>query len=141
MNPRRRQFLLGFGLASAGLLLILFAFGAYPVQSLRGEPAGGRVSRFQAKSIKHVAPAAESEFAIAPNPQSAAADSTQNAAVPTSASVQRGLASTTSSSGLVINATFDSSITNRANTQAIESAINQAIAIYESLFSDPIVVS
>jgi hypothetical protein len=45
------------------------------------------------------------------------------------------------SSGLVINATFDSSITSNANSAAIESMINQAIAIYQSLFSDPIIVS
>jgi hypothetical protein len=43
--------------------------------------------------------------------------------------------------GLVINATFDSSITNSANSAAIQAMINQAIAIYQSKFSDPITVS
>ncbi|MGI8481653.1 MAG: NF038122 family metalloprotease [Chthoniobacterales bacterium] len=47
---------------------------------------------------------------------------------------------TTSGSGLVINATFDSSITNNANSASIQSTINQAIAVHESLFSDPITV-
>src|ERR1700719_46255 len=137
MNRRRRHVLLGFALLSAGLLILL-GFGAYPVQSLRGEPAGGSLPGFQPRSIKHVAPAAGAEFGIARNPQT---DFTQNVTVPTAPSVQRALASTRSSSGLVINATFDSSITNNPNAQAIESEINQAIAIYESLFGDPIVVS
>ena len=42
--------------------------------------------------------------------------------------------------GLNINATFDSSITNHPNAAAIEATINRAIAIYESLFSDPITI-
>jgi hypothetical protein len=47
----------------------------------------------------------------------------------------------TSNSGLVINATFDSSITSNANSAAIQSMINQAIANYQSTFTDPITVS
>ena len=47
---------------------------------------------------------------------------------------------TTTGSGLVIEPTFDSSILNNANSAAIQSVINQAIAIYQSLFSDPITV-
>lgn len=50
-------------------------------------------------------------------------------------------ARTASGSGLVINATLDSSITNDPNSATIQSTINNAIAIYESLFSDPITVS
>jgi hypothetical protein len=42
--------------------------------------------------------------------------------------------------GLVINPTFDSSITSNSNAAAIESTINAAIALYQSLFSDPITV-
>ena len=49
-------------------------------------------------------------------------------------------ATTTITSGLVINPTFDSSILNNPNSAAIQSAINQAIAIYQSLFGDPITV-
>jgi len=45
------------------------------------------------------------------------------------------------SSGLIINATFDSSITSDANSAAIESMISQAIATLQALFSDPITVS
>lgn len=47
----------------------------------------------------------------------------------------------TESGGLVINATFDSSITSNPNSAAIEAMINQAIGLYQSQFSDPITVS
>jgi len=43
--------------------------------------------------------------------------------------------------GLTINATFDSSITGNANAAAIESMINQSVAIYQALYSDPITVN
>ncbi|MEY2488201.1 MAG: hypothetical protein QOC70_143, partial [Verrucomicrobiota bacterium] len=42
------------------------------------------------------------------------------------------------SPGLVITPTFDTSITGNPNSAAIQAMINQAIAIYQSLFSDPI---
>ena len=45
------------------------------------------------------------------------------------------------SGGLVINATFDSSITSNPNSAAIEAMINQAIGLYQAQFSDPITVS
>jgi hypothetical protein len=47
---------------------------------------------------------------------------------------------TTTTSGLVIDPMFDSSISNNANSAAIQSTITQAIAMYQSLFSDPITV-
>ena len=50
-------------------------------------------------------------------------------------------ATTTTTSGLVISPTFDSSILNDPNSAAIQAAINRAIAIYQSLFSDPITIS
>jgi len=40
--------------------------------------------------------------------------------------------------GLVITPTFDSSILNDPKSAAIQSTINQAISIFESLFSDPV---
>jgi len=43
--------------------------------------------------------------------------------------------------GLVINATFDVSITGNANSAAIQATINQAIAAYESLFADNVTVN
>jgi hypothetical protein len=47
---------------------------------------------------------------------------------------------TATSTGLIISPTFDSSITNNPNAAAIEAMINRSIAIYESLYSDPITV-
>jgi hypothetical protein len=49
-------------------------------------------------------------------------------------------ATTEAPTGLIINPTFDSSITNDPNAAAIEAMINRAIGIYESLFSDPITI-
>jgi hypothetical protein len=45
-------------------------------------------------------------------------------------------ATTEATTGLIIHATFDSSITGNSNSAAIEATINAAIAIYESLFTD-----
>ncbi|MDQ6626337.1 MAG: NF038122 family metalloprotease [Verrucomicrobiota bacterium] len=45
------------------------------------------------------------------------------------------------SAGLIINATFDSSITSSPDAETMKAIINQAIATYQSLFSDPITVS
>jgi hypothetical protein len=56
----------------------------------------------------------------------------------TSSQVMTG--ATATGSGLVISPTFDGSITSNPNAAAIEAMINRAIAIYESLFSDPITV-
>jgi hypothetical protein len=42
--------------------------------------------------------------------------------------------------GLTIQATFDSSITGNPNAAIIEATINRAISIYESLFTDPITI-
>jgi len=49
-------------------------------------------------------------------------------------------ATTEPTTGLTINATFDSSITGNPNAAAIEAMISRAIAIHESLFSDPITI-
>lgn len=48
--------------------------------------------------------------------------------------------STAPESGLVINPTFDSTITNNGNAAAIEGAINRAVALYQSLFTDPMTI-
>jgi hypothetical protein len=47
---------------------------------------------------------------------------------------------TTATTGLTIQATFDSSITNNPNSAAIQATINRAISFYETLFSDPITI-
>ena len=49
-------------------------------------------------------------------------------------------ATTVATTGLIIHATFDSSITGNPNAAAIEGMINRAISIDESLFSDPITI-
>jgi hypothetical protein len=49
-------------------------------------------------------------------------------------------ATTQASTGLMINPTFDSSITGDPNSAAIQTMIQRAIGIYESLFSDPITI-
>src|SRR5439155_11139377 len=49
-------------------------------------------------------------------------------------------ATTASPAGLIIHPTFDCSILNDPNSAAIQAMIMRAIAIYESLFSDPITV-
>ncbi|HEY2045040.1 MAG TPA: NF038122 family metalloprotease [Candidatus Udaeobacter sp.] len=49
-------------------------------------------------------------------------------------------ATTTPTTGLTINATFDSSITNHYNAAAIEAMISRAIAIYELLLTDPVTI-
>ncbi|HJW38039.1 MAG TPA: hypothetical protein VJ420_05430, partial [Candidatus Udaeobacter sp.] len=49
-------------------------------------------------------------------------------------------ATTEAPTGLIINATFDSSIIGNPNAAAIEAMINRVVAIYESLFSDPITI-
>src|SRR5262252_2728795 len=46
-----------------------------------------------------------------------------------------------SAGALVISPTFDSSITSSPNAAAIEAVIADAIAVFESLFDDPITVS
>ena len=47
---------------------------------------------------------------------------------------------TVTTTGLNVHPTFDSSITGNSNAAAIEAMINRAIAIYESLFSDPVTI-
>ena len=47
---------------------------------------------------------------------------------------------TVATAGMIIHATFDSSITNNPNAAAIEAMINRGISIYESLFNDPITI-
>jgi hypothetical protein len=50
-------------------------------------------------------------------------------------------ATANTSSGLVINPTFDSSITSNPRSNAIQATIISTIQLYQSLFSDPITVS
>jgi hypothetical protein len=63
-----------------------------------------------------------------------------NATGMTSATSGVMAAMTSASAGLIINSTFDFSITRNPNAAAIEAMINRAVLIYESLFSDPITI-
>jgi hypothetical protein len=49
-------------------------------------------------------------------------------------------ATTAPATGLIINPTFDTSITNDPDAAAIEAMISRAISIYESLFADPFTI-
>lgn len=49
-------------------------------------------------------------------------------------------ATTEAPTGLIINPTFDDSITSDPNSAAIQAMITRAIGVYESLFSDPITI-
>jgi hypothetical protein len=49
-------------------------------------------------------------------------------------------ATTVPATGLIIHATFDSSITGNPNAAAIEAMINRSISINESLFRDPVTI-
>jgi len=62
-------------------------------------------------------------------------------ALDTPAHVPPAAAPAQPSVGLVINATFDSSITSNPNAAAIQAMINQAVAVYQSLFTDPITIN
>ena len=57
-----------------------------------------------------------------------------------SGSIVKTATTAATTSGLVINPTFDSSILNDPNAAAIQSMINQAIAIYQALFNDPVTI-
>ena len=62
-----------------------------------------------------------------------------DATAPTDYSETRAI-TTAPTTGLTIHPTFDSSITGNPNAAAIQAMINRTIAIYESLFSDPITI-
>lgn len=49
--------------------------------------------------------------------------------------------SSNASAGLIINPTFDASITGNADSAVLQADVNRAISIYETLFDDPITVS
>jgi FG-GAP repeat len=50
------------------------------------------------------------------------------------------IVTTVATTGLIINATFGSSITHHPNAVAIEAMIDRCISLYESLFTDPITI-
>jgi len=76
------------------LLLIALGFGAYPIQSLRAQTAGVRISGFERERATHVGRATGSDLTIAPHPQIAAVDSGEKGTASSGLSMQRALAST-----------------------------------------------
>ncbi|MFN2476967.1 MAG: NF038122 family metalloprotease [Chthoniobacterales bacterium] len=128
-----------------GFLLISLTFlcgNTSNVRSAAAEPAprnppGGSPAR---STLELTPGAAEHSQPGEPvGPESAAESSATPLARPQSSIGTSATAS--ASAGLIINATFDNSITSQPNAAEIKSTINQAIAIYQSLFSDPITVS
>ncbi len=98
----------------------------------RAHAAAG-ASAFPVSSRTHVSHAAAPAEAAPNGPDGGSGGGTVGA--PTTAAIHAR------SGALVINATFDGTITGSANAAAIEAMIGDAVAIYESLFDDPITVS
>ena len=115
-------------------LFVVVSVGVMGVPQSKGDVAGDSVTappydmgvreRSLPANNPPPAPAAEPESYPAPTLKPEAASAPQ---VPTT--------------GLVINPTFDTSITSNPNSAAIQSAINQAIAKYQALFSESMTVS
>src|SRR4051794_34884735 len=112
-----------FGLigALALVIVLIWSGGIVPAQSIysTGAPlpmeGGGRAPAGPANSESDPLASADDERLL-DSPAPAPATTT----------------TVTTASGLVINASFDISITNNANAAAIEATINQAIAAYQS---------
>ena len=116
------------------LLLVAAALLAWQGRSDAQNPlsGGGGGAPFAVGSAVHVSRAADV-------PLDAASDLAKSA---TATGAAGPVAVTGSSVGaLVITPTFDSSITGNMNAAAIETMINNAIGVFESLFNDPITVS
>src|SRR5437763_7314936 len=120
------------------VLVALYALGVFPVTPAQ---AGtfvrnpGASELFQAGAGEHAALAGDAPLGTAADPAYPAGsreDVGQGGITPISPA--------TTSGGMTILPTFDSSITGDPNGAAIQAMINQAIAIYQSRFSDPITI-
>ncbi len=123
--------------------MVLTVFGLPPASSVLGDSALNRVpSIFPAGGARHVgkvdAETAESE---PDSLESSSPIETRILSGAPASRVEQAKTSSIASAGLLINPTFDSSITSNPNSAAIQSAINQAIAFYQSMFSDQVSVS
>lgn len=108
---------------SASVLVALYLFGVLPPASVLAGVSRGL-------TIEYSAPQGDVSSEVAPG-SSPERNGTGDGEAPKATAAQ---------SGLVIIPTFDSSILNHPNSEAIQTAINQAIAIYQALFGDPITV-
>jgi len=111
-----------------GILLLFSSASSIAATSLGRDTS----SPFAVGHVEHIS----QQSSDANGDVAAAADDGASAAVPNALVAETG-----ASSAFVINATFDSSITSDPNAAAIEAVINNAIAVYEALFNDPMTVS
>src|SRR5947199_513293 len=111
-------------------LALALAIAAACVGSVGATPLGqGGGAPFPLGRVEHVS-SASSDVRVEAAPEQGA-----------SAGVAEAPVVGASGGALVINATFDSSITSDPNSAAIEAIINNAVSIFRSLFNDPITVS
>ncbi len=117
------------------VLVALYALGVFPVTPAQ---AGtfvrnpGASELFQAGAGEHAALAGDAPLGTAADPAYRAGSQEDTAL--------GGITPITPTTTLTIMPTFDGSITGDPNATAIEGMINQAIAIYQSQFSDPITI-
>jgi hypothetical protein len=117
------------------VLVALSALGAFPTApafaaAVAQNPGASEV--FQAGAGEHAAWAGDPSQGRVDYPYGSREDIAPGGITP--------IAPTATSAGLSIIPTFDSSITGNPNAVAIQAMINQAIATYQSRFSDPITV-
>jgi Divergent InlB B-repeat domain len=124
--------------SAALVAFVTFVAGSALAQTSAKSGVAGKADGFPARAATHIARAQDSAAAPAADLASPQTWSTAQSEVKTPPLVA---APTTPNSGLTIVPTFDNSILNNPNSAAIQSMINQAIANYQSLFSDPITVN
>jgi hypothetical protein len=111
--------------------LMAFGVGQFGIGQSEGASAPERQPRYEMGAGRHDSRAENADFATGVGAHDVST-------VPKSESPA---ASEIPTAGLTIVPTFDASITNNPNSAAIKAAINQAIAVIQSTFSDPITVS
>ena len=122
-------------LFSSALLVALYGWGVFPCAPAFAQNQNpGASDVFQPRAGEHAAWSGD-----------ALSGSTANSVFPQALGEKRTpggvmAVTTPTASGLVIVPTFDSSITGNPNAAAIQAMINQAVAIYQARFSDPITI-
>jgi hypothetical protein len=120
------------GAAAAALLAVQITTARAPV---RNTWAGGPAQITQTVTRR----VAITDDDASNDPSQVGAEGAPRAELPVAPS--RAWSQSGAAPGLIINATFDSTITSDPNAAAIENAINAAIADVQSMFSDPITVT
>jgi len=117
--------------------LCVFGPGTSPAAQAGLNQNSGAGGVFQPGTREHIAQPESARSGLAGDwvePQNLANEMTRNQTAVAPAPVP------SDPTALAIIPTFDSSILNNGNSAAIQATINQAIAIYQSLFTDPISV-